>query len=108
MGWRPSVADKCLFLNTQLSEFTAVILWVDDFLFVHELETTWASFLKELRSRFNVPTVGDLSCFLGMSVKYDAQARQMHISQSTIIGNLLERAQMADCTTPCSPGVVFS
>ena len=111
MGWKPSVADKCLFLNPTLRELTAVIIWVDDFIFVHQEEETWSLFLKNLRSRFTVPTVGDLSCFLGMRICYDPSAKLMHISQSTCIANLLERAQMSDCnpvSTPCVQGLQFT
>lgn len=111
MGWLPSVADKCLFLNAQIIEFTAVIIWVDDFIFVHQHDATWHAFLKQLRVRFRVPTIGDLSTFLGMSVIYNPALRVMHISQGSTINNLLERAQMTDCnpvTTPCVQGLVFT
>jgi transposase InsO family protein len=111
MGWKPSTADKCLFLNPSLSELTAVIIWVDDFLFMHEQESTWQSFLKALRERFTVPTVGDLNSFLGMSIVYNPTLRVMHVSQVNTVNNLLERAQMADCnavSTPCVVGCVFT
>jgi hypothetical protein len=63
MGWRPSAADKCLFLNTSLTELTAVFIWVDDFFFMCE-QSTWQSFLASVRKRFNVPTSSDLATFL--------------------------------------------
>ena len=111
MGWLPSNADKCLFLNSALTEQTAVVLWVDDFTFMHEHENTWTSFLAQLRKRFNITTVGDLTCFLGMDIKYDAAARSMTISQRNTINTLLERAGMLDCnptSTPCAANMVFS
>ena len=40
MGFKASVADCCLFLKPG-KEFTAVVVWVDDFVFVHEKEATW-------------------------------------------------------------------
>jgi histone deacetylase 1/2 len=111
MGFVPSAADKCLFIKPGANEFCAVIIWVDDFIFMCENEATWLSFIEQLRKRFTVPTVGDLVSFLGMDIKYDAKARKMHISQSTTIYNLLERAGMADCNSvpsPCQSGMVFS
>ena len=111
MGWTPSLADKCLFLNPKLQEFTAVIIWVDDFICVFEKEETWKSFMLQLRKRFTVPTTGDLTTFLGMSIAYDHQRHTMHISQANAINNLLERGQMADCnpvSTPCVTGLVFT
>ena len=111
MGWIPSTADKCLFLHPELKEHAAVIIWVDDFIFMHEQLKTWQDFIAQLRKRFIVPTIGDLVSFLGMDIKYDPIARIMHISQSNCINNLLERAGMSDCNpvpTPCQAGAVFT
>ena len=41
MGWKPATADKCLFLNPFLVERAAVLLWVDDFIFMHEQDASW-------------------------------------------------------------------
>lgn len=111
MGWKPATADKCLFLNASLSERTAVILWVDDFIFMHEQDATWTTFIEQLRTRFTIPTVGDLTTFLGMDIAYDTESRSMCISQANTISTLLERAKMADCNpapTPCQSGIVFT
>ena len=48
MGWRPAAADKCLFLNAALTELTAVLIWVDDFIFMCQRESTWQSFLASV------------------------------------------------------------
>ena len=80
MGWRASAADKCLFLNPDLPELTAVIIWVDDFIFMCEHETTWQSFLVLVRQRFNVPTAGDLVTFLGMDIVQPSCAYNVHFS----------------------------
>ncbi len=58
MGWVPAKADKCLFVNPSLKERTAVLIWVDDFIFMHEQETTWFNFIEQLRTRFTIPLVG--------------------------------------------------
>jgi len=111
MGWRASAADKCLFLNPDLAELTAVIIWVDDFIFMCEHESTWQSFLTAVRQRFNVPTAGDLVTFLGMDIQFEPAARTMFISQTNSVNTLLERAKMADCnpvTTPCQTGIVWT
>jgi histone deacetylase 1/2 len=107
MGWKPATADKCLFLNSTAEERTAVILWVDDFIFMHEKDGTWSEFIDRLRARFTIPTVGELSTFLGMDISYNLAARTMSISQANTIATLLER----DCNpapTPCQAGAVFS
>ena len=111
MGWKPAAADKCLFLNPSLDERAAAILWVDDFVFMHEHEATWNTFIASLRTRFTIPTVGDLSCFLGMDILYNPAAHTMTISQANTIKTLLERAQLAVCnptSVPCQPTAVFT
>ena len=90
MGWESAAADKCLFLNAKLAERTAVLIWVDDFIFMCEHESTWEAFIKSLRERFNVPTASDLVSFLGMDITYNAEARTMFISQINATNTLLE------------------
>ena len=110
MGWKPCAADKCLFFNPSLSEHAYLILHVDDFIFAHESEAVY-KFIAQLRTRFTVPTVGDLSCFLGMDINYDAATRSMTISQANTIRTLLERAKLAECnpaSIPCQPTTVFT
>jgi histone deacetylase 1/2 len=111
MGWRPSAADKCLYLNPDIAEHCAVIIWVDDISFLHENEATWITFLKQVRERFIVPVVGDLKTFLGMDITYDAALRTLCVSQLNTIRTLLERAGMEDCNpvpTPCQAGIVWT
>ena len=110
MGFSPSKADCCLFIKPG-KEFTAVVVWVDDFVFVHEKEATWQDFIGQLRQRFTVPAAGPLTSFLGMEIEYDPKAHFMYLSQANTIEVLLERARMADCNpvpVPCSSGAVFS
>ena len=88
-----------------------LLLWVDDFLLMYQHEQTATAFLARLRQRFNIPTVGPLSHFLGMDIKYKPESRQMVISQEHTVDVLLERAKMQDCNpaqTPCPAGTVFS
>ena len=63
------------------------------------------------QSRFNIPSVGPLSHFLGMDIQYKPDSRKMFISQEHTVDVLLERAKMQDCNpaqTPCPAGTVFT
>lgn len=109
IGWFPAAADKCLFLNNEIGERCALVLWVDDFIFMHETESTWKDFISNLCKRFTVPTVGNLQSFLGMNIVY--ANRRMQITQAHAIQSLLERAGMQDCNpvpTPCRSGAVWT
>lgn len=110
-GWIPSDADQCLFFNPSISEKAAVLIWVDDFVFLHESEAVFQTFMANLTEKFIVPVFGPLSSFLGMDVTYNRQAGILHLSQANTTNVLLERAKMTDCNPaqiPCQPGSVFS
>jgi len=61
-GWAPSSADKCLFLNASCAELCALVLWVDDFIFMHKTDGVWKDFISKLTKKFTVPTIGALQC----------------------------------------------
>ena len=108
-GWFPAAADKCLFLNSEIAEPCALVLWVDDFIFMHKSEQVWKQFIAKLSEKFTMPTLGALQTFLGMNIVYANQ--RMKITQVHAIKTLLERAGMQDCnpvSTPCSAGIVWT
>ena len=69
IGFEVSKADQCLFVpsgNWAKGERLAILLWVDDFIFLHEQESTYLNFLSGFKKKFNVPVAGPLTTFLGM------------------------------------------
>jgi hypothetical protein len=105
------LADKCLFFNDTLKEKHVLVVWVDDFVFIHETEATFAHFIALLRKGFTIPATAPFSAFLGMEVSRSLNEKKMVIVQTSSINVLLERAKMMDCNptnTPCPPGTVFS
>jgi hypothetical protein len=111
MGYQPAKSDKCLFLNPKITERVAVLVWVDDFIFMCEKEATWLSFVTRLRRRFTIPNEGPLRCFLGMKIVYQPATKYMFISQANTVDTLLERAHLQDCNpvlAPCQSNAVFT
>ena len=111
LGFSPSAGDKCLFINESMGERNAVILWVDDFVFLCECESTWCKFICGIRTVFNVPNAGPLNTFLGMKIHRNVEGKILTLNQSTSIHVLLERAGMTDCNpvpTPCITGANFT
>lgn len=111
MGYKPAKSDKCLFINSALKERNAVLLWVDDFIYMHENEDTFVSFMRELRQKFTVPSVGPLHCFIGISITRDIENKKMFLKQTGTIDVLLERANLTGANgigTPCPPGFIFT
>jgi hypothetical protein len=111
MGYKPSDADKCLFINPTLSEKNAVVIWVDDFVYMCEEEITKDEFIRQIRQRFTVNDFYPLRTFLGMEVVRDIQACTIKLRQFNTIRVLLERAKMEDCnstSTPTISGATFT
>src|SRR6185437_16975211 len=98
MGWEPSTADKCLFLKPDLPN-AAVVIWVDDFIFMCDDEAVWLSFIEQLRKRFTVPAVGDLVSFLGMNIVYNAKARTTYFASQLYLQPARSKlgAMRSDC-----------
>ena len=111
MGYTPSDADKCLFINKHIKEKHAVLIWVDDFIFMYENEPTYAEFMTGIRVKFTVPTSGPLKSFLGMEIVHDVKEKRLTMNQTSTVNVLLERSKMTDCnpvSTPCVAGFVFT
>lgn len=111
LGFKPSAADKCLFIHQDTSERNAVLIWVDDFIVMHEKESTFLNFIMMLRKSFNIPLVGPLVSFLGITITRDVEQKRLHLSQNNSITVLLERSKMTDSNptnTPCVSGAIFS
>ena len=111
MGYIPTLADKCLFTSPHLQELTAVLLWVDDFIFLCQNLKTWDKFIKELRSVFNIPCAGELQSFLGMNIVRDIERNYLAFNQQSSVTVLLERGGMTDSNPtllPCVTGAVFT
>jgi len=111
LGYKPSHADKCLFINQDTNERKAILIWVDDFVIMYQKEVTYIELMAQLRTKFNVPSTGPLVSFLGMHILRETNKRRLTITQSSSINVLLERANMLECnpaTTPCVAGTTFS
>ena len=111
LGFVTTSCDQCLFVNTSLKEINAVLLWVDDFIFLCEKQETWTEFIMNVRKVFNIPSAGALTTFLGMKIVRDVKLKSLTISQANSIAVLLERAGMLDsnpATSPCIAGSTFT
>jgi hypothetical protein len=111
LGYVPTLADKCLFINSNLKERNAVLVWVDDFIYLCENEETYRNFISAIRSAFNVPSCGPLKTFLGITIERNVELCSLKLCQRNSVLVLLERARMLDCNpapTPCVTGAVFT
>ena len=115
MNYLPSKADKCLFINTSIQERAAVLIWVDDFIFMSEKMETWEKFLMRLRQRFTIPNVGPLQCFSCLSLNPcalwgpEGAKRMISRTPNAVLGKkpALARARQeeASVTITCKHGI---
>lgn len=111
IGYTPSSADRCLFINQKLSERNGCIIYVDDFLYFCETEKTKNVFIGLVRGRFTVPTFLPLTVFLGMVITREVDKHLIQISQANTVRVLLERANMTSCNpspSPAATGTTFT
>jgi histone deacetylase 1/2 len=100
-----------LFINKALGERNAVVLWVDDFLYVCESEKAKNEFIKQIRLKFTVNIFAETRSFLGIEVNRDIDKRQLQLNQRNTTRVLLERSNMLNCNaakTPSPSGAIFS
>jgi len=111
VGYLPIPGDKCVFINRALKERNAVLLWVDDFIYLCESESLRATFIDLVRRKFTVPSFQPLRTFLGMEIIHNVKLGTMQLNQATTTRVLLERAQMTQSNavnTPVVAGAIFS
>ena len=96
IGFRPTQPD--LFVYTHGSGVTLVILtlYVDDILITGKDPTLVEQKMKELKERFEMTDIGEVSRILGMEVTRDYDEGTLAITQTAYVDNILERFGMQD------------
>ena len=110
LGFQKTEADHGLFVSTDKTVFIAV--YVDDLLlFGAENEPRIDEVMQNLRDRFKMTDLGDVSHYLEMEVDANLREKTITLRQSTYLRKILERYGMGDCRPvkiPISPGVANS
>lgn len=68
LGFHPSKADTSLFIFTQKSNITLVLIYLDDIVITGSDSTFIQSLILQLSHKFVVKDLGSLHCFLGIEV----------------------------------------
>ena len=99
--------DHGVFVSKDRQLFLA--LYVDDLLLFGSDESCLTNIQDQLRARFKMTDLGEISHYLGMEV--DVETERISLRQTTYIKKILERFQMTDCkpsSIPMNPGVANS
>ena len=110
LDFHKTEADHGLFVSADKTMFIAV--YVDDLLlFGADIDPRIDDVMQNLRDRFRMTDLGDVSHYLGMEVDVDLNKKTITLRQSTYLKKILGRYGMSDCRPakiPISPGVANS
>ena len=99
-------SDYCCYIKRVNDDFTALLVWVDDFLSLSTLEKLNDILEIDLQSHFEVKSLGRPNLLLGMKVFIGLNL--ISLSQSHYIDSLLEKYGLTDANpvaTPMDPNV---
>lgn len=87
LGFKASLKDPCLFIKDNVH----VIAYVDDMLIFGKDQDTLTSLKERIKDHFMVKDLGEVNHFLGIKIQRDMRNKRFHLSQETLITDLLER-----------------
>ena len=106
VGFTQLKTDYCCFIRREDKSFTIMIVWVDDILSFSNSDTGNDQIEADLKSKFEVNTIGNPSMILG--IKLLQTPNQITLSQAHFIDSLLKKFGLKDAnpvTTPLDPNV---
>ena len=110
LNFKKTEADHGLFVSADRTIFIAV--YVDVLLvFGAENNPKIDDVMQNLRDRFQMTDLGEVSHYLGMEIDTNLQKKIITLRQSTYLKKILHRYGMSDCQPvkiPISPGVANS
>lgn len=103
LGFKRSENDQCLYVRTTNGERLLLVLYVDDILIAGRDMKAISVIKSCFKKEFAMSDLGEVSCFLGMRIERDIEARFLRISQKAYLESLLRRFGMEDCKPAVTP-----
>ncbi|GJT43845.1 ribonuclease H-like domain-containing protein [Tanacetum coccineum] len=100
-GFSPSRCDSSLFIYTQDSQVTYLLIYVDDIILTASSPVILQQIVDYLHKEFDMTDLGALNYFLGISVVRHPIG--LFLSQKKYVRQLLERAHMVNCNPSRTP-----
>ncbi|KAE8730595.1 hypothetical protein F3Y22_tig00002919pilonHSYRG00225 [Hibiscus syriacus] len=101
LGFRGSKADRSLFVTNQAGTRTFILVYVDDIILTGESLNHIKYVIRELNKQFSLKDLGDMSYFLGIEVKRNANS--IILSQKKFLLDLLAKEKMTRANPTASP-----
>ena len=102
LGFIPSAADPALFIKTGDSPIY-LSTYVDDILVTTGDTAALAGTKASIMDAFEARDLGAATCFLGMDIHRDRNARTIRLVQRRLTTDLLTKYGLEECKTPTTP-----
>ena len=103
MGFKPSIADDCIYIRCLDASLIMLSLHVDDSLVAGNNRVELDIFKNQLNEIFELKDCGPASYFLGFNIFRDRPHKRLWISQQHYLNDVLDRFGMKDCNPAILP-----
>ena len=103
IGFRPTQSDSCLYTHGSGVTLVILTLYVDDIMVIEKDPTLVEQKKKELKGRFEMTDMEEVSRILGMEVTCIYDEGTLAIKQKVYVDNILERFGMQDANAAHTP-----
>lgn len=105
MKFAPSTADPCLYVRCEGKQYVFLLIYVDDVIVICNVEEEFKAVVDGLQQQFKLSVMGDLSFFLGISVRL--KDGRFRINQRAYLSRVLEQFGITNAKpskVPMDPG----
>eukprot|EP00731_Ephydatia_muelleri_P005270 Em0002g1446a len=103
LSYEQCAADPCVLVRTEGTETTIIAVYVDDLIIIAKNPETMERIKGSLTERFKMKDLGKLHYCLGINTEYDENKRCLWMHQRPYIQSLLERYQLSEAKSSCTP-----
>ena len=103
IGFSPTHSDPCVYVHGSGDTLIILTLYVDDILLTGKDPVLVDQKKRELKERFEMTDMGEVTRILGMEVKRDYDQGTLAITQTDYVENLLERFEMQNANVAHTP-----
>jgi hypothetical protein len=110
LSFYPVAADPALFTNT-IGDRVYLLTYVDDILIVTSNNAALDDTKQKILTAFDARDMGEATCFLGMDIRRNRNARTITLTQHRLITDLLNKHGLKESKpllTPLSPATKLS
>jgi hypothetical protein len=110
-GFTRSQVDQAVYFRREAEEHTVITVSVDDMAVTSQHLKHIVRFKAQLRERFEISDLGELTWLLGLKVERDRAQRTIALSQKAYVNTIAERFNLQDAKAayiPMTAGAILS